>query len=266
MALSDEVRAFAETPDRYTEIPADGLVTRHDDGRVCIVQGPTFAVVSAPEVDEGEVATLVDEVRALVPAAKRPSWFVGPSARPPTIFDELVALGLEPPHDHVDVVHALAIASAPPGAGPGVEARRVDTFEDFVATSELRFEIFDIPEEKRELERQHYETYWVESQRIGIPVWFLATFEGRVAGSAGLIPSERGVFLIGGSTAPWARGHGVYRALVRARWDYAVARGTPALVTHAKPDSSYPILRRLGFEEVCRVRRLEDRSAVRDHP
>jgi hypothetical protein len=29
-------------------------------------------------------------------------------------------------------------------------------------------------------------------------------------------------------------------------------------VTHAKPDTSLPILSRLGFIEVCRIRRLED--------
>ena len=87
----------------------------------------------------------------------------------------------------------------------------------------------------------------------------MATLEGKVAGSAGAIPSPRGVFLIGGSTARWARGRGVYRALVRARWDYAVARGTPALVTQAQPTTSYPILLHVGFEEVCTISRLEDR-------
>jgi hypothetical protein len=265
VALSAEVRAFAETPDRYTEIPADGLVTRYDDGRICVVQGPTFATVSAPCVGEGEVAGLVADVRALAPVEKRPSWFVGPSAQPAGIVDELRSLGLGPPWDHVELLHALAIGSEPAGAGPGVEARRVDTYEDFVAGSELRFELFDLPAEKREHERDHYEAYWAEMQRIGIPIWFLATLEGRVAGSAGVIPSPRGAFLIGGSTAQWARGRGVYRALVRARWDDAVARGTPALVTHAKPDSSYPILLRLGFEHVCEIRRLEDRG-VSDHP
>jgi hypothetical protein len=49
-----------------------------------------------------------------------------------------------------------------------------------------------------------------------------------------------------------------YRARVRARWDYAVDRGTPALVTQAMPLSSYPILRRLGFDEVCTIRQVED--------
>jgi predicted GNAT superfamily acetyltransferase len=72
------------------------------------------------------------------------------------------------------------------------------------------------------------------------------------------IPSDRGVFLIGGAVARWARGRGLYRALVRARWDDAVARGTPTLVTQANPATSSPILRRLGFEQVCEIRRLED--------
>jgi hypothetical protein len=33
-------------------------------------------------------------------------------------------------------------------------------------------------------------------------------------------------------------------------------RGTPALVTQA--DTSYPILKRLGFEDACDTHRLED--------
>ena len=45
---------------------------------------------------------------------------------------------------------------------------------------------------------------------------------------------------------------------MRARWDDAVARGTPALVTQANPATSYPILKRLGFEDVCEIVRLED--------
>ncbi len=91
-----------------------------------------------------------------------------------------------------------------------------------------------------------------------MPVGFLATLDGRPAATAMSIPSERGVFLIAGATATWARGRGLYRALVRARWDDAVARGTPALVTQANPDTSYPILKRLGFADVCEIVRLED--------
>ena len=66
--------------------------------------------------------------------------------------------------------------------------------------------------------------------------------------------------LFGGSTLPEARGRGAYRALVAARWEDAVARGTPALVTQASP-MSRPILRQLGFRELCEIRILLDEFA-----
>lgn len=86
---------------------------------------------------------------------------------------------------------------------------------------------------------------------------FVATVDGRVAGTASALLSNRGLFLIGGSTAPWARGRGVYRALVAARWRYAVDRGTPALAVHAIHNTSSPILRRIGFKHICTMRHLE---------
>ena len=262
MSLPAELRAFAESPDKFVEVADDGLVTRFDDGRVCIVQGPSFASICAPKVPGGDVAQLLADVRERVPVEKHPTWWIGPSAEPTDIVDQLLGLGLAEPTDGVPVVHALAATAEPKGFRPGVEAHQVETFEDFAATAELRFEVFDVPEERRELERAHLPAYFEESQRIGIPVWFVARVDGRIAGSAGAIPSSRGVFLIGGSTATWARGRGLYTALVRARWDYAVARGTPALVTHAQPDSSYPILLHVGFQEVCEIRRLQDHGGA----
>ena len=109
-----------------------------------------------------------------------------------------------------------------------------------------------------QLQQAHLREEFDESLEHGIPVDFLALLDGRPAATATAIPSDRGVFLIAGSTMRWARGRGLYRALVRARWDYAVERGTPALVTQALPDTSYPILKRLGFQDVCDTYRLED--------
>jgi predicted GNAT superfamily acetyltransferase len=65
------------------------------------------------------------------------------------------------------------------------------------------------------------------------------------------------MLLWGGSVRADARGRGCYRALVRARWDDAVRRGTPALTVSAN-DQSSPALRKLGFERVLEFRRLED--------
>ena len=186
-----------------------------------------------------------------------PVWWLGPSAEPDDVYERLEALGLSMPLDRTPVLHALVLTSEPE-APSHVDVRRIETYEQFIAARELQWDAFDTPEERRALNRARLRDDFEESQRGGIPANFLATVDGRPAGMAFAVPSDRGVFLIGGSTAEWARGRGVYRALVHARWEYAVARGTPALVTHAKPDTSYPILRRLGFEEVCTIRRLED--------
>lgn len=56
------------------------------------------------------------------------------------------------------------------------------------------------------------------------------------------------------------KGCGVYRALVRARWDEAVRRGTPALVVQAGK-MSRPILERLQFERRTEVHILIDEAA-----
>jgi hypothetical protein len=63
--------------------------------------------------------------------------------------------------------------------------------------------------------------------------------------------------MIGGGVLPEARGRGVYRALVHARWVDAVAAGTPALCTHAGR-MSRPILERIGFQPVAEQEILLD--------
>jgi GNAT superfamily N-acetyltransferase len=60
---------------------------------------------------------------------------------------------------------------------------------------------------------------------------------------------------------PVYRGRGVYRALVRARWDAALARGTLALVTQAG-QMSRPILQRLGFRTLRESREFLDLSGA----
>jgi len=155
-------------------------------------------------------------------------------------------------------VKALALVDPPPATRAEIQVRQIETFDDFVAARDIQWEAFDVPEGRRAQQRADLRRDFDESMTLGIPVGFIATLDGRPAATAMSIPSERGVFLIAGAVAPWARGRGAYRALVRARWDDAVARGTPALVTQANPETSHPILRRLGFVQVCEIRRLED--------
>lgn len=259
MTIPVEIRELAEEPDRFAYLsPA---VKRHADDRACILEGPTWGNVAGIRVAAAEVAALVADVRSRIRAGKTVRWWVGPSCRPGDLYERLLELGVGPPTDGPGTLHALACVREPVAGPADVEVRTVDDFETFLRWTEVMWEGFDTPDERRRREEPHLEAVWKSEQVSGVPRSFLALLDGRPVGTARSIYTDRGSFMIAGATVPAARGRGVYRALVRARWDDAVARGTPALVTTAMPDTSLPILLRLGFEEVCLVRLLEEVAA-----
>ena len=259
--IADELREYALMPDRFTIIPPGASVERYDDGRICILQGRLWASITAPRFAQAELDDVIELVHERVPPEKNQTWWIGPTATPANIVDLLRARGFAEPEDGAHELRSLVLTEPPAGTGAGIEVRQVETFDDFLAAREVQWAGFDTPAERREAQRRHFESDFEEARRLGFPVGFLALLDGRPGATAMAVPSTRGVFLIAGATAPWARGRGLYRALVRARWEYAVARGTPALVTQAVRDTSFPILQRLGFTDVGTIWRLtEERS------
>jgi hypothetical protein len=87
------LREYAETPDRFSYVAAGGTVERAADERICILQGATWASVSGVSVAAADVEPLLAEVRERVPAEKKPVWWIGPSTRPPDLYERLRALG-----------------------------------------------------------------------------------------------------------------------------------------------------------------------------
>ena len=254
--MNDALRQFAQNPDRYTWISSD--VDRFADERVCVIQGTTWAGVSGVRVEPDDVEALLAEVRDRVPDGKALVWWLDPDTQPVDLHERLLALGLHEPRDRGSLLHALACVEEPPPGPHHVDVQRVETYEEHLAATEVMWEAFAVPEDRRARQLKHLRVEFEAARDAAVPITFLAHVDGRPAGVGRSIYSDRGVFLIAGSVAEWARGRGVYRALVRARWDDAVARGTPALVTEALPDTSYPILKRVGFVDVCTIRRLED--------
>jgi len=141
----------------------------------------------------------------------------------------------------------MVLTEPPQHAAPaGVEVRRITTPEEALVAAEIAAVAFGMPEPVP-----------APVDPEGRSVRYLAYVDGEPVAQATAQFTEHGVSLFGGATLPAARGRGAYRALVAARWEDAVARGTPVLVTQAGAQSR-PILARLGFRVVCEIRVLVD--------
>jgi predicted N-acetyltransferase YhbS len=209
-----------------------------------------------------EVDDPVRDVRAWFASRDRARfvWSLGPSTTPTDLARRLLDLGAEPNPAKSEVT-AMVLDREPPEAPGDVAIRRVETLEDYVAQWEIFFVAFEVPEPEREAVRATLEARWVELVADETGWTYLALIDGVPAALGRVRRTEPGpLWLAGGATLPSARGRGLYRALVRARWDDAVRLGASALVVQAS-DMSRPILERLGFRATGAIKLLIDRSA-----
>jgi GNAT superfamily N-acetyltransferase len=259
LPTSSALRAFAEDPAAWgDEFPPDSVWRRVLTDRWCLLLGPvpSSTQVSRLRLDPDEVAEAIHELRTAIAAHGHTTahWNVGSSSTPGDLVDRLVAHGLEP-EDHLT---ALVLAAEPPEV-PRIEARRIRDLDEYLAASQITHDVFETPPARRaEWEAVVEEHYAAEQLGTG-PRVYIAFLEGRAVG-AGLSVVEDGLpasILVGGAVVADARGRGVYRALVRARWDDSVAAGTPALTVQARA-TSRPILESIGFERTGEVEVLLD--------
>lgn len=225
---------------------------------MCLFFGPhrIFTSVFAFRFGPDAVGDAVEEVRAKARArgVHEVTWWVGPDVEPPDLVEQLRAAGVVPSDD--PRVAAMALLDEPPALDAPIVVERVRTIGELGEAEEVGLDAFQSSEEERRAFRENIEDSWALQGR-----WvqsFAAYLGGRMVGSARSAYLEGAVLLIGGAVLPDARGRGAYRALVRARWDDAVERGSPALIVHAG-SMSRPILQRVGFETVCELEVLEDR-------
>jgi GNAT superfamily N-acetyltransferase len=185
-------------------------------------------------------------------------WWVGTSATPADLEQQLLARGAVPWEDGVIT---LMLTDEPPPEAPGIDVRRVETFEDFVAGREIGWDSAEFTPEQAEEMRSSQAEKWKERVRSDNGASYLAYVGGKPVAFGEMLFLPFAAFLSGASTRPAYRGRGVYRALVRARWEEAVRRGTPALIIGAG-SMSRPILERLGFRAVAEQHLLLDRSST----
>ena len=185
----------------------------------------------------------------------RCEWWVGWSATPRDLAKQLLGRGLVP-DDEEATLTGMSIDREPPAARH-VEVRRIETMEQQLAALEVDWDVWELPEEER-VKRRSYEHERFDPN--GTVHHFAAYEEERPVGFGRAIDMDAGVALMGGAVLAAARGRGVYRALVHARWQHAVARGTPLLVVQAGR-MSQPVLAGLGFERHGTIQLFMERYA-----
>jgi hypothetical protein len=247
------VREIAEYPNSFGPLgPKD---ERIDTGRytLCMGPAPSWNTVQRQRFHVDELDEVLAEVRATLRERGRTKtqWEVGSAAEPAGLVELLLERGLMPDSDPYAV--ALVLTREPPPGPPETVARRVETFDEFTAACRVQWEAFEsTPSEIEEAEALLAER-WEDGVNLRHAVWL----DGELVCTGTSSPTEHGLLLYGGATAKHARGRGAYRALLRARWDEAVALGTPVLITQGG-SMSRPILERLGFERVGDVHLLID--------
>ena len=214
------------------------------------IAGPNNAWVL--EVVEPDVDWARDESRRRgLPLVE---WWLGWSS-PASLADELLRRGLVP--DDEPVLTGMTCATEPPAAR-GAEVRPLETAEQYLAAVTVDWDVWDVPEAERQ-RRRKTEVDRFDANRASGTVHHWAAYDGDApVGFGRAIDMDEGVALMGGAVLPAARGRGVYRALVHARWEHAAARGTPLLVVQAGRMSA-PILASLGFESHGEIRLYADR-------
>ena len=246
--MRDELRRFAEDPPAFGEIDPRSGMSRVLTDRYCLFFGPspTTTLVCRLRLDPDEVPETIHEVREQVATHdhRQAIWRIGSSATPVDLVDRLVGHGFVPsdvpglePH-----LTSMVLIEEPP-AVDGVEVRRVAGPEELALASSISATTLGEEHEEEDWEREF------TAEQVGDrPRVYLAYIDGTAIGAARALVEDGlpAVMLVSGGVVAEARGRGVYRALVRARWDDAVEAGRPALVVHAGA-MSRPILERLGF-------------------
>lgn len=246
------LREVAEYPNSFGPLGPNAERIETERYTLCLGPGSTWNTVQRQRFPLDEVDDVLQEVRAHLRDRGRTQtqWEVGSSA-PPGLVDALLERGLR--RDKEPYAVALVMTREPPPAAEGLVARRIETYDEYVAANEVQWEAFG----STAAEIAETKTLLPTLFRDGVDLRHAVWLGGELVCTGTSKPTEHGLLLYGGATKESARGRGAYRALIRARWDDAVALGTPALITQGG-SMSRPILERLGFDRIGEVHMLLD--------
>jgi XTP/dITP diphosphohydrolase len=250
--LPAEQRCFALHPSDYLPAPTPPF-ERIDGNGVRYFVTPAWVSVGKQRLMPEGVDAAIEAARSFARerGLAKIEWSLGPDATPEDLAERLLEAALvradEPPFARSSA--AMILTSALPPPPPGVVVRMVETFDDFRSCDAISAVGFETSDEDRAAWDGTLEQRWASYQSAEHVLQFLASLGSEPVAAATALVAPVGVYLGGAATLPEARGRGAFRALVHARWEEAVRRGTPCLAVEAGPQSR-PVLERLGFQRV----------------
>ncbi|GII55476.1 N-acetyltransferase [Planotetraspora thailandica] len=247
--IDNLLTAYDEQMRGAPPIPPVG-VTYEKDGPLLRIVGHYRGLVSAPRdigLRGAELDRLIARQRDYFAArGEAVEWKTRGHDQPADLTDRLRAAGFVPEDEEAVLIGLAQEMAAAPVLPDGVTLRQVTADADMHRIAAMESAVWGD------------DFSWLSDDLIGrvsaapneIAV-MVAEAEGEVVSAAWLVFREGTEFasLWGGSTLPAWRGRGIYRALVAARAQLAVARGVRFLQVDASDDSA-PILGRLGFHAV----------------
>jgi GNAT superfamily N-acetyltransferase len=261
------LRELAEDPDHFiTQVPPPAR--RFFTPRATILLSPsnTHSTTSHIRATAEDLDDTIAEVRGVLREAGfvRNVWFVSPTCEPQGLERMLLDRGFvpatRPPSEPMTTAMALGAPPALSPASTGVEARLVRNVDEYREVIRIAMEVFNESPEDAASWYEAVPSLWAAHDGVS-RYTHLAFLDGRPVGFGFALACNGGVALGGSGVIEQARGRGVYRALVAARWDEAVRLGHRGLIIHAGA-MSRPILARCGFEVVCEIAVLEDMGLV----
>jgi hypothetical protein len=191
---------MAEYPNSFGPLgPGDERIET-DRFTLCLGVGKRWNTVQRQRFGAGAVDDVLDEVRSLLRARERDrtQWEIGSAAEPYDLVELLLDRGLA--RDKEPYAVALLLTREPPPGPPEISARRIETFDEFVAAHRVQTEAFGTSEDEIEESRATLAERWGDTPNV-MHAWL----DGLMVSAGTSAPTARGLLLYGGATLLHAR-------------------------------------------------------------
>lgn len=186
-------------------------------------------------LDESDADRVIDETLAHY-AGRHFRWNVVPGSKPGDLGERLARRGMIRCE-----TWGMARQTTPIAAQRDVEVERVSKVADYTRMMADGWGMDPGP-----LATLHERALAEPRNRM-----YVARIGGELAGCASYGGAETSAYFIGGVVLPRFRGRGVYRSMIAKRLADTRADGIPLAITHARANTSGPMLLHLGFQTVC---------------